>query len=241
MARLPILMYHNISSNPDKSFGLTLSQQKFEEQLQYLSTNQFQSFFVSDLENKKEIPSKSVLLTFDDVTVNQLLYAYPLLIKYNFKATFFIPFAYLGKTDLWNKEVDATGETIMTLEQLKVLDPNVIQLAHHSFEHHKYSEMSEEAIQKDFAQCFDLIKEHQLQVYPALAYPYGNYPKSNPQKEQFFKLLEKNAIKFAFRIGNRLSAFPFKNPFEIQRIDVKGEDSLMKFKLKLRFGKLKLF
>lgn len=241
MARLPILMYHNISVNPDKSFGLTLSQQKFEEQLKYLSTHQFQSFFVSDIENKIQLPSKSVLLTFDDVTVNQLLYAYPLLKKYHFKATFFVPFAYLGKTDLWNKGADATGEAIMTIEQLQELDSNVIQLAHHSFEHHKYSEMNEEAIQTDFDQCVQLINKHHLQVYPALAYPYGNYPKSNPQKKQFFKLLEKNNIKFAFRIGNRLSTFPFKNPFEIQRIDVKGEDSLLKFKLKLRFGKLKLF
>ena len=45
----------------------------------------------------------------------------------------------------------------------------------------------------------------------------------------------------AFRIGNRVNKFPFKNKYEIQRIDIKGQDSLLKFKLKLRFGKLKLF
>jgi hypothetical protein len=43
------------------------------------------------------------------------------------------------------------------------------------------------------------------------------------------------------RIGNQINKFPFKNPYEIMRIDIKGEDSLLKFKLKLRFGKLKLF
>jgi hypothetical protein len=45
----------------------------------------------------------------------------------------------------------------------------------------------------------------------------------------------------AFRIGNRVNRFPFKNKFEIQRIDIKGQDSLTTFKWKLRLGKLRLF
>ena len=74
-----------------------------------------------------------------------------------------------------------------------------------------------------------------------MAYPYGNFPKKKNLKKDFFRLLEKNNIKMAFRIGNRVNKFPFKNKFEIQRIDVKGQDSLFTFKCKLRLGKLKLF
>jgi hypothetical protein len=45
----------------------------------------------------------------------------------------------------------------------------------------------------------------------------------------------------AFRIGNRLNQIPIKNRFEMQRIDIKGQDSLFTFKWKLRLGKLRLF
>lgn len=241
MARLPILMYHNVSDDETKSYNLTISKQKLEQQLRYLSDNQFTSFFASELENRTEIPSKSVVVTFDDVTENQLLYALPLLKKYQVKATFFIPFSYIGQTDLWNSGADATGEKIMTIAQLQSLDSNIIELGQHSYWHKKYAALSEAEIQSDFDKSFECIAENDLKVYSALAYPYGNYPKKGKQSELFFQILKKNNIKMAFRIGNRVNAFPFKNKYEIQRIDVKGQDSLFTFKCKLRWGKLRLF
>ena len=114
-------MYHNISPNEENSLELTLSIQKFETQLNYLHQNNYTTLFVSDLENYSLVSKKSVVITFDDVTENQLLYALPLLKKFNMKATFFIPFSYLGKSDLWNSGADITGEKIMTIEQLKSL------------------------------------------------------------------------------------------------------------------------
>jgi peptidoglycan/xylan/chitin deacetylase (PgdA/CDA1 family) len=237
MLNLPILMYHNVSLSEINSVGLTISVAKFEEQLKYITRNQYTSYFASEIYTKTQIARKSLILTFDDVTENQLIYVLPLLKKYNLKATFFIPFSYIGKADLWNDGV----EKIMTMEQLKSLDSEIIELGHHSYFHRKYSTLSVEEIQDDFDKSFELITKNDLKVSPVLAYPYGNYPKKGTQKTDFFQLLEKNNIKMAFRIGNRVNNFPFKNKYEIQRIDIKGQDSFLKFKLKLRFGKLKLF
>jgi peptidoglycan/xylan/chitin deacetylase (PgdA/CDA1 family) len=230
-------MYHNITTNSDLSRGLSLSVHKFEEQLKYLIEHNFKTYFVSEIEKTEVIESKSVVLTFDDVTENQFLHAMPLLKKYRIKATFFIPFSFIGKTDIWN----AGSETIMTFDQLKSLDSEVIELAHHSYFHRRYCALSLEEIQDDFNKSFRLIADNDLKVYPALAYPYGNYPKKGSQKIEFFQLLERNNIKMAFRIGNRLNRFPFKNKYEILRIDIKGQDSLFSFKWKLRLGKLHLF
>jgi peptidoglycan/xylan/chitin deacetylase (PgdA/CDA1 family) len=236
MTRLPILMYHNVSNDEKLSKGLTVAAQKLEKHFRYLAENDFTAFHLSELENKTSIPDKSVVITFDDVTQNQLIYAVPLLEKYNLKATFFIPFAYIGKTDSWN----IGEERIMTMSELQNLNSR-IELGLHSFAHKKYSNLSEEEINQDFEKCFKIIEENNLKVYPAVAYPYGNYPKNEPQKSEFISVLNKNKIKMGLRIGNKVNSFPFKSPYEIMRIDVKGEDSLLKFRLKLRFGKLKLF
>lgn len=230
-------MYHNITPKLDLSSGLTMSVAKFEEQLNYLVEHGFTSYFVSELENINLISSKSVAITFDDVTENQMLYALPLLKKYKIKATFFIPFSYIGKTDLWNNG----SEKIMSVDQLKLLDATVVELGHHSFFHKRYDSISMEEIQLDLDKSFQFISENQLKVHAVMAYPYGNFPKREPQKTEFFSLLEKNNIKMAFRIGNRVNNFPLKNKFEINRIDIKGEDSLLSFKWKLRLGKLRLF
>lgn len=237
MARLPILMYHNVTPNDSESVDLTISTRRFEEQLQYLSEKKYTTIFVSELMDSKPIPDKSVVLTFDDVTENQLLYALPLLKKYNCKATFFIPFAYIGKADEWNNG----SEKIMTVEQLKSLDTTVVELGHHSYLHRKYSQLTSEEIQEDFDKSFQIISENNLKVIPALAYPYGNFPKKGVQNEIFFDLLEKNSIRLAFRIGNRINRFPFKENYKVKRIDVKGHENLMTFRWKLRLGKLRLF
>jgi len=110
MLKLPILMYHNVATSDAKSVGLTISATKLEEQLKFISEKGYASYFVSEICNKTELPRKSLMITFDDVTENQLLYALPLLKKYHLKATFFVPFSYLGQSDLWNQGADATGE-----------------------------------------------------------------------------------------------------------------------------------
>lgn len=234
MQRLPVLMYHNVCEADSQSHGLTLSVAKLEEQLQYLSRKGYASFHLGEIEHKTLLPQKTVIITFDDVTENQLL-AIPLLEKYGFKATFFIPFHYLGKTDSWNTPGD---EKIMTVEQLKGLNADVVEFGYHSYLHRHYTKLSEKEINDDFAECQRIIAETGLKVYPALAYPYGNYPKKGPENSAFKKLLQTNGMKMAFRIGNRVNNFPFADPYEINRLDVKGHESLFQFKMKLRFGKL---
>ncbi|MES2239897.1 MAG: polysaccharide deacetylase family protein [Bacteroidota bacterium] len=236
MTRLPILMYHNVSNDFNDSKGLTVFCDNLEEQFRYLEEKGYTTYHFEELENKTVLSSKSVVITFDDVTENQLIYAVPLLEKYNLKATFFIPFGYIGNVDSWN----SGEEKIMTLEQLKQLDSRV-ELGLHSFGHKRYATLTEAEINADFSKCFEIIEKNDLKVYNALAYPYGNFPKKEPNKSMFKTVLKQNKVKFGLRIGNRINKFPFKNPYEIQRIDIKGEDSLLKFKFKLRFGKLKLF
>lgn len=240
MARLAVLMYHNFTLNENESKGLTISAIKFEEQINYLVSKKYQFLFASELGTLNEISSKSIAITFDDVTVNQLEIALPILLKYNVKATFYIPFGYLGKTDEWNINEDYKGNQIMTISQLKTV-PSSIELGFHSYKHRHYSNLSVEEINLDFEECFKIIKENNLDVKPTLAFPYGSFPKEKQHQIDFFTALSKNGIQIAFRIGNRLNKFPFKNKFLLKRIDIKGEESLFKFKLKLKFGKLKLF
>lgn len=234
MGRLPVLMYHNVTPGSNAGKGLTISAQKLEQQLRYLADKKYTTYHLSEIEGKTEIAPKSVIITFDDVTENQLLYALPLLEKYNMKATFFIPFSYVGKTDMWNKG----NVKIMSLEQLKSINPEVVEFGYHSYLHRRYADLSSAEITEDFSSCNNYISENKLKVYPAVAYPYGNYPKQEPAKKHFKQLLEKNGIKMGLRIGNRINKFPFTDKYEIQRVDVKGEWGMLKFKLMLKFGKL---
>jgi hypothetical protein len=53
-----------------------------------------------------------------------------------------------------------------------------------------------------------------------------------------YGVLAQFGIKFAFRIGNRLNGWPLADLYEIQRLDIRGTNSMAAFKRKLRWGKL---
>lgn len=231
--KLPILMYHDVSLTTSKA--LTISVEKLDKQFAYLAKKGYQSYHFKELMEVEKLPSKkNVVITFDDGYVSQMKHVLPLLEKYQLKATFFVPLAYLGKTDEWN----TASLPIMTAEQLKSLPSKVVELGFHSYFHKRYNELSETEIKEDTKLCFHAVSENELSFTSVLAYPYGKYPRELSEKKKFIKQLKSDQFVYGTRIGNRLNSFPFKKPFEIQRIDVKGEFSMVTFAWKLKFGKL---
>lgn len=233
MARISILLYHHISQNVSE--GLTVSTENLEKQFRWISQKGYQTHHFSELITSQKYPKgKSVIITFDDGYVSQWQWAYPLLKKYHLKATFFIPMKYIGGEDEWNR----ARQSIMTVEQLKGLDPAVIELGYHSYGHINYQEVSPEVAETDLKQAITVARESTLPMQPLLAYPYGKFPRENPEREVFEGLLKMCGIQYAFRIGNKVSTFPFKNPYEIKRLDIKGEFSFERFKRKVKYGQL---
>ena len=226
-------MYHDVSLIISEA--LTISVEKLEEQLSYLAEKGYKTYHFKELMDLKILQSKkNIVITFDDGYVSHLELVLPLLEKYKLKATFFVPLNYLGKTDEWN----TSSLAIMTSEQLNSLNPTLIELAFHSFYHKKYNELTEAEIEEDTQLCFDAVSENRLPFAAVVAYPFGKFPRETSDKKKFISQLERHQFKYGLRIGNRLNKFPFEKPFEIQRIDVKGEFSLAKFKRKIKFGKI---
>lgn len=233
MAKLPILMYHHVIQGEGKD--LVISVKNLEAQFKYLSESGYRSYHLRDLLEIKTLPNeKNVVITFDDVYISHKELALPLLQKYNLKATFFAPLAYLGKEDGWNtSELD-----ILSVEELKNLDVETVELGYHSYDHLAYSELSPSEIENDIQRCVKFVSDNNINFSPVLAYPYGKFPREKDENKMFNEILTKNGIRFGLRVGNRVNNFPFKKSYAIERIDVKGEWSLLKFRQKIRFGKL---
>lgn len=237
MAKLPVLMYHDITANTAESIGLTISVSQLERHFQYLEEEGFTTLHFADLPNNtstNNLPQKPIIITFDDVYESQLKLAYPLLQRYGLKACFYIPFAFVSKSNEW----DDGKQPLMSLEQLKSLDSNIIELGMHSYKHQRYDQLQMEEIEKDLDNCFFYEKQNNLKIHHTLAYPYGRYPqKKGKRSKAFMQILKEKEIVYGLRIGNRVNYFPFKNNYEIQRLDIKGEDNLKIFEQKIKKGK----
>ncbi len=242
--KLRILEYHSISIDGFQD-QITIRKDQIVEQFEYLKNNKYRTLWLSEVEDFKNkgisLPPKSIVLTFDDGFLDNYTQLFPLLKQYQFKAICFMVLGKIGQKVDWNGKYINDNMVLMNKQQLIEIGSH-IELGFHTFKHDNYTEISYDEIENDLQLCQELIKKENLNVFPALAYTYGAYyRKKDPNQKQFFELLARQGIKYGLRIGNRINIFPFKNTYEIQRIDIRGADSINTFKRKVILGRTKLF
>jgi peptidoglycan/xylan/chitin deacetylase (PgdA/CDA1 family) len=230
-----VLMYHKVVTANSDFLSVTTAQ--FEAQLAYLKSKNYQFITAQNLLDfyidNKPLPTKPLLITFDDGYLNNLELAYPILKKHGAKATIFIPTFFVGKENEW----DNGNDKIMSVEQLKNLGPSVFELALHSHKHQNYAGLSVGDIAEDVAQNVSFFKQNNLSYTPVFAYPYGGRPE-NEVKNKMISVFKMMGVKAAFRIGNRVNSFKINDLYELNRIDVRGSDGFWVFKWKVRVGKI---
>lgn len=108
-SQVAILMYHRVCPQIDSWTLEPLSPREFERQIEYfcrsyelLALNQLVAYICQ----RKTLPEKAVVITFDDGYRDNYLYAYPILKKYRVPATMFLTTGYIGKGRLfWWDEI----------------------------------------------------------------------------------------------------------------------------------------
>ncbi|GAB3909454.1 hypothetical protein GCM10028803_47050 [Larkinella knui] len=232
---LPVLMFHKI--DPKRQDSLTVSLPQFEQHLHWLKTHNYQTITLAELltsvEQNRALPARSILITFDDAYVNNLLYALPVLERFSMKAVLFVPTAFVGLCNQW----DGCTDPLLTADQLKQLMPT-FEFGLHSHQHLNYKTLTVNEIRADLTQNLAAFETLQIPYVRAFAYPYGGRPNDPAIKRAMQELMQQSGIRLAFRIGNRLNRFPVGNRFELQRLDIRGTDSLGRFIRKVRIGKL---
>jgi len=234
--RLPILMYHQVST--DRANGLTIPADSLEMQLAWIAEKGYSTISFRELldsgETGQSLPARPVILTFDDAYADFYSHAWPLLKRARMKATLFVPVAFIGKTNLW----DQGKEPILSADQLKELyRQGDIEFGIHSFLHRSYASLAPEDMKEDLDNCFQTLEFHGIRAARVLAYPYGGYPRKDPELNRDMKALFRSIdLWYAVRIGNRINPLPVRDRYEMKRIDIRGTDSFLTFKIKLARG-----
>lgn len=227
-------MYHSVLPIPKDQ--LTVTGKQLDQQLGYLAARKYKSCFLDEIDHHRPLKERSVVLTFDDAYLNNYTNLIPLLEKYQMKATIMVPTGYLGQAAGWYD----SSEMLMSVDQLKEIAGNpLIRLGLHTHKHINMRNTPLEDVLNDLKDSIAFFKSNGIEYSPVLAYPFGAYPKKkhNPQKHtNFVNMLKSLNIIYGLRIGNRLNSLPFKQPYEIKRVDIKGSDSLFQFKAKVTFG-----
>ena len=203
---VPILMYHNVYKDNTSDSKYVISQADFESDLKFLRDNGYTTIFMQDLidytQGKGDLPSKPVLLTFDDGYFNNYAYAYPLLQKYNAKGVISIIGYY---TDLYTQSPDENPlYSHITWEQVKeMMDSGLVEFQNHSHNLHttdkgrngtkkKRGESDQdyrELLTSDLQKLQDAFKANTGYTPTTFTYPFGSVSEASYEiiREMGFK------------------------------------------------------
>ena len=142
---------------------LFVSAASMEEQLQYLQENGYEAIWFSDLAHIEDY-EKPVILTFDDGYDDNYTVLYPLLEKYQTKATIFVIGNAMGSTHK------------MTQEQVyEMAASGLVSIQSHTYTHGNLSAMDEAALRQEMERSNAALAAATGQIPYVLCYPEGKY------------------------------------------------------------------
>ena len=177
--KIPILLYHDFvatvpDSDPD-NFNYINTPQSFEENIKVLLENGYTFISFQELNTaingKMSLPEKPILINFDDGYYSNYEYVFPILKKYNVKASIFVV------TDKIGTEIDV--KRYLNWEQCKEMqDSGLVDIFSHSKRHVFYDKLPVRMLRDDVIESYKIIEKNlgtkNLKVF---AYPYGAYTK----------------------------------------------------------------
>lgn len=177
---VPVLLYHHVMDAKDaKEIGasyLNVPPEVFRAQMDYLLQKGYQIIgleeMVKGLENSS-LPTKPVVLTFDDGYLDFYDYVYPILREKNLKATLFIISQFVG------------GERYLVWAQIQeMVKSGLVLPGNHTLNHPYLTKLTDFQIKDQIFSANNILREYLGRSVYFFAYPYGGF---NAQTEQALK------------------------------------------------------
>lgn len=167
---IPVLMYHAVSDNCWGSTELFVSPSALDAQIAALLENGYTLITFEDFDRLDEI-EKPVMLTFDDGYDDNYKEMFPILQKYQVKATVFVITNDIGK----NHKVTAEQVTEMSASGL-------VSIQSHTQSHNYLSYMNETQLDEELSQSKLVLARLTGKEPFVLCYPTGMYSGLSLQK-----------------------------------------------------------
>lgn len=235
---IPILLYHHIlksEENPFKNNSAVINLEAFEEQVKYLNDEGYYtataSELISYLRGETSLPSKTVVITFDDGHKTNYLYAYPVLKKYGFRATNFLITNRISETPV---PFNPDGLQFLSWPEINEMR-DVFEYGAHTHNLHFVSETTGSAAlisEPEDVIIQDLTTSREILNTNLFAYPFGAY------NQRAIDLLKTAGYEYAFTTVS-IDAKKSDNPFEIGRKGVFPSTSMQEFKKLLSSKEIK--
>lgn len=217
-AHVPILMYHHIEKLPATATPLQLSwtvtPQNFDDQMAWLVRNGFHTVKMAQLaaflKGKEPLPTKPIVISFDDGWEDDYSAALPILRKYALLATFYVYTNPLGR------------EHYLTWAQLTEIAAAGMEIGSHTLSHPHLRTLTPEDAKKEVAESKATLEKRLNTRVTTFAYPFGEY--NNTILDLVKRAGYESAVTIASGYEQRADAL-----YQLHRIRISYGDSLQVF------------
>lgn len=257
---VPVLMYHNVVEKPvAKRISYSIRKDNFDAHMKMLKDRGYTPILISDLEKSiyedKPLPSKPVMITFDDGKYNNYKNAYPIMIKHGMKGNIFVIGKTLDKNNKHHRSVVYNSQkseneykyTVNEKDITEMQNSGLFEFGSHTYSLHskldsipilihKYRNKEKEDVNhlnkvSDLEKSKEILENIVKTDVSSIAYPYGGYD------EETLEIIQELDFKLGFTTDNGVYR-KGDNPYKINRINVDGLCS--RYRLILEIEMLKL-
>jgi peptidoglycan/xylan/chitin deacetylase (PgdA/CDA1 family) len=232
---VPILMYHGIVEDNEAGvsayYRTTTAPRMFAEQMAYLEHNGYHSLSLEEavrgLEDGNRRAKPGVVITFDDGYSDFYTNAFPVLRRYGFTASVFLPTAYIGDTRLRLK-----GRDCLTWSEIRELQKYGISFGSHTVTHPQLRDLEAPAVEVEIVASKRTIEDKLGCAVESFAYPYA-FPETELEfKNHLRQLLGQAGYKngVCTTVGR---LFAGSDTYFLRRLPVNSADDLRLFLAKL--------
>lgn len=214
-----VLMYHSVGDGP--ATGMNVPPVTFARQLALLQRRGYHTCTMSELVARTgPCERPTVALTFDDGFANNYDEVFPLLQKYQSKATIYIAPHIEGIPQLTPAQIAEMAAS------------GVIEFGAHTLTHIGLLRTSDDIAEAEIVGSKRAVEQLTGQPCLSFSYPYGRYSPTHVSMVQ--------AAGFTSAVSVRKAIEPLDNLFEIPRIGIHGRADLLQFHIALTRGKYRL-
>ncbi|SEQ89442.1 polysaccharide deacetylase family protein [Pedobacter rhizosphaerae] len=212
--QVPILCYHQVRNwkPTDGKVGkdYIVEIQNFKDQMKMLADSGYHTILPDQLyaylNTGAKLPSKPIMLTFDDTDMDQFTVVRPTLDKYGYKAVYFIMTVSIGRK---GKFVD-----YMTKEQIKQLSDEGNVIGSHTYDHKNFKKYAGKDWEEQLDKPTKKLEEITGKKMTEFAYPFGLW------NAEGIPELKKRGFRMAYQLSTKRDE---KDPlFTIRRIIASG-------------------
>jgi peptidoglycan/xylan/chitin deacetylase (PgdA/CDA1 family) len=217
---VPVLMYHRVGNLPTDptptSTKLTVQPRVFAAQMTWLARHGFHAITIQQLydalERRKRLPSRPVVITFDDGYRDVLFNAAPVLHRLAMPAAAFII------TD----RPDGPDTSFLTWPQIRALERFGFTIGSHTVHHPRLTDIADTQATRELTQSRATLEAHLGVPVPWFAYPDG------AENASVVELVQQAGYRLAFTTQTGIAQYAGE-PLLLHRNEIARSDGLAGF------------